>query len=89
MPTDALHFKANGVKVQHMDVHNFYGALMQKSTYQGLIQRDSNQLRPFVLTRSFFMGSQKYGAYWTGDNLSIFEELKGCLVMLLQNSLAA
>ena len=30
------------------------------------------------------MGSQKYGAYWTGDNLAEFGELKGSLGMLLQ-----
>jgi alpha 1,3-glucosidase len=34
------------------------------------------------------MGSQKFGAYWTGDNNSVQTELKGCLIMLLQNGIA-
>ena len=37
-----------------------------------------------MLTRSFFLGSQKYGAYWTGDNRSVYEELQGSLAMILQ-----
>lgn len=24
--------------------------------------------RPFVLSRAFYAGSQRYGAIWTGDN---------------------
>ena len=42
-------------------------------------------LRPFVLTRSFFLGSQKFGTYWTGDNYSVDNEVFGALKMLLQN----
>jgi len=37
-----------------------------------------------VLTRSFFLGSQKYGAWWTGDNTAKFEELQGAVNMILQ-----
>jgi alpha-glucosidase (family GH31 glycosyl hydrolase) len=52
----------------HRDVHNTYGHMMAKATYEGLIERDQGELRPFVLSRSVFLGSQKYGAKWTGDN---------------------
>lgn len=31
------------------------------ATAEGLIKRSSGKERPFVLTRSFFAGSQKYG----------------------------
>jgi len=40
------------------------------------------------LTRSFFLGSQRFGAYWTGDNRAIFEELQGSVIMMLQNGLS-
>ena len=75
MALDAVHMKADGTKRTHLEVHNAYGALHQRSSYRGLLKRDNNQQRPFVLTRSFFLGSQKFGFYWTGDNRSMFEEL--------------
>ena len=57
MPLDAIHVKADGTMYEHRDVHNAYGGLMQKSSYKGLLKRDDYNRRPFVLTRSFFLGS--------------------------------
>ena len=57
MPMNNTHIMKDGTKVKHRWVHNAYGALMHRSTYQGLTERDGNQLRPFVLTRSYFFGS--------------------------------
>lgn len=48
---------------------------MHRTTHRGVLARDDNQRRAFVLTRSFFAGSQKYGAYWSGDNTATVEEL--------------
>lgn len=84
MPMDAVHVKADGTKRTHREVHNAYGALHQRSSYRGLLKRDNNTQRPFVLTRSFFLGSQKFGNYWTGDNRSVFEELQGSISMIMQ-----
>lgn len=50
-------------------MHNAYGLLMAKATHKGAVDRiDDKNLRPFLLSRSSFFGSQKYGAKWTGDN---------------------
>ena len=42
MPVDAIHVKADGTKRTHLEVHNAYGALHQRSSYRGLLKRDNN-----------------------------------------------
>ncbi|XP_023613281.1 neutral alpha-glucosidase C isoform X2 [Myotis lucifugus] len=68
---------------EHRELHNIYGFYQQKATAEGLIQRSGGKKRPFVLTRSFFAGSQKYGAVWTGDNGAKWSYLKISIPMLL------
>ena len=87
IPTNAKHVRANGEQVEHREFHNAYGATQQMASYRGLMQRDSPMLRPFVLTRSYFLGSQKYGAYWTGDNYTVDAEVWGAVKMILQNGI--
>eukprot|EP01097_Dermamoeba_algensis_P008718 TRINITY_DN5900_c0_g1_i1.p1 TRINITY_DN5900_c0_g1~~TRINITY_DN5900_c0_g1_i1.p1 ORF type:complete len:486 (+),score=95.93 TRINITY_DN5900_c0_g1_i1:1284-2741(+) len=77
-PKHLQHFK----NVEHREIHNIYGYLMQKATYEGLASRDPGK-RPFVLSRSFFAGAQRYGAIWTGDNGASWEFLKTGQRMLL------
>lgn len=48
----------------------------------------SSPLRPFVLTRSFWAGSQRFGAMWTGDNAAQWSHLEVSLPMLLSLNLA-
>jgi len=57
LPMDTLHKKANGDIYEHRDLHNAYGALQARSSYRGILERNNNARRPFVLTRSFFLGS--------------------------------
>ncbi|XP_063295320.1 neutral alpha-glucosidase C [Pelobates fuscus] len=84
MPKYAVHH----LSWEHRDVHNLYGFYQQMSTSEGLIRRSGGQERPFVLTRSFFAGSQRYGAVWTGDNKAEWEYLKISIPMLLSLSVA-
>lgn len=73
---------------EHRDVHNMYGFLMTKATYEGMAKFRSHLDRPFILTRSFFAGSQRYCAAWTGDNQAKWEYLKISVPMLLTLSVA-
>ncbi|XP_072284039.1 neutral alpha-glucosidase C isoform X2 [Pyxicephalus adspersus] len=82
MPKNAVHHQG----WEHRDLHNLYGFYQQMSTSEGLIQRSGGKERPFVLTRSFFAGSQRYGAVWTGDNKAEWEYLKISVPMLLSLS---
>jgi mannosyl-oligosaccharide alpha-1,3-glucosidase len=43
---------------EHRALHNRYGHDQMAATYQGQRQRDG--LRPFLLSRAFFAGSQRY-----------------------------
>ncbi|KMZ74917.1 alpha-glucosidase, family GH31 [Zostera marina] len=71
----------------HSHYHNVYGLLMAKSTYEGLKMAEENK-RPFVLTRAGFVGSQRYAATWTGDNLANWDHLHMSISMVLQMSLS-
>jgi alpha-glucosidase (family GH31 glycosyl hydrolase) len=83
MPMTNTHVMKDGSVIQHRWVHNAYGALQQRATYQGLLKRDRGQQRPFVLTRSFFLGSQRYGAMWTGDSKDLYSDIPMSLNQLL------
>lgn len=52
-------------------------------TWQALRSRSDPPQRPFVLTRSFFAGSQRFGAMWTGDNLGTWEHMAVGVKMVL------
>lgn len=72
---------------KHRDVHNQYGYYQTVGTYQGLIDRSNDEIRPFILTRSFFAGSQRYAAHWTGDNVASWEHLQISIPMILTEAL--
>ncbi|VEU43012.1 unnamed protein product [Pseudo-nitzschia multistriata] len=75
---------------EHREWHNIYGMLFQRSTMEGLIRRNKEEnTRPFVLSRSFFAGSQKYGSIWTGDNAAQWSHLEIAAPMLLSLNVAA
>lgn len=70
----------------HDAIHNIYGHLMAKATYEGLLEQDNGR-RPFVLTRAAYAGSQKYCGGWTGDNHSIWAHLTLSLEQICNLSL--
>eukprot|EP01123_Difflugia_compressa_P011360 TRINITY_DN4504_c0_g1_i2.p1 TRINITY_DN4504_c0_g1~~TRINITY_DN4504_c0_g1_i2.p1 ORF type:complete len:736 (+),score=138.13 TRINITY_DN4504_c0_g1_i2:834-3041(+) len=74
---------------EHRDVHNIYGMYMHAATAEGLVLRNpGHNKRPFVLSRAFFVGSQRYGAIWTGDNTADWSHLRISQPMLLSLGVA-
>ena len=45
MPLEAIHKTSDGKIVEHRDLHNAYGLLSHKATYEGLMERDKHELR--------------------------------------------
>jgi len=75
---------------EHREWHNLYGMLFHRSTGEGLIRRNAGEnIRPFVLSRAFFAGTQRYGAIWTGDNAAEWSHLEIASPMLLSLNLGA
>lgn len=84
MEKDSIHYGG----WEHRDVHNINGMLFSNITSQAVKERTTPHNRPFVLTRSFYAGTQKYAALWTGDNLGTWEHMAVGVPMVLSNSIA-
>lgn len=72
-PPDVRHIY-EGMLCTHRKAHNVYGMLMARSTFEGVKTLQSSE-RKLVISRAGYSGSQRYGAVWTGDNLSTWEHL--------------
>ena len=83
MPDNAKHHDGT----PHVEVHNIYGHLQCLAAHNGLQRRSDGKERGFVLSRSFFAGSQRYAAIWTGDNKARWEYLSASIHMLLSMSM--
>ena len=77
---DEVVFTDEDRTASHGRMHNLYGHLMAKSTYEGLKRLDGR--RPFVITRACYAGTQKYATCWTGDNHSIWAHLQMAIPQL-------
>jgi alpha-glucosidase len=66
----------------HRAAHNVYGMQMVRATYEGLKRARPDQ-RPFAITRATYAGGQRYGAVWTGDNISSWDHLRMSLTMVM------
>ena len=72
--------------VSGTEVHNGYGHQWAKTVYNNLTELQSDT-RPFVLMRSGFLGSQRYGMVpWTGDVSRSWGGLKPQVELALQMS---
>ncbi|EER11093.1 Neutral alpha-glucosidase AB precursor, putative [Perkinsus marinus ATCC 50983] len=85
MDRDLIH----GGDIEHRDVHNIYGQYFHRATFEGHAKHRRPGQRPFVLTRSFYVGSHMYGPMWTGDNEASWLHLKAVLPMLVTLSATA
>lgn len=83
MPEDNKHLGGDKIPAgPHLKYHNVYGYLMVKASREGIMKARS-QNRPFILTRSNFLGGQRFAATWTGDNASWESHMTMSVPMIL------
>jgi alpha-glucosidase len=71
----------------HEEIHDLYGHYMAKATYEGL--RKAGPKRPFVITRACYSGTERYSTVWTGDNQSIWSNLRALIPQEISLGLSA
>jgi len=80
-------FDKDGRKASEYEMHNIYGLLEAKATYENLRKKEPNK-RPFILTRAGFSGTQRYAAMWTGDNVARWRDVGLTMPMIMGTGLA-
>lgn len=75
--TSATHYDG----VLEYNAHSLYGFSQAIATHKALLGLDGK--RPFILSRSTFVGSGSYAAHWTGDNKGTWEDLKYSISTML------
>lgn len=86
-PSDTLHTLSDGSIVNADAIHNVYGHQWAKMVFDNQLKMSPDQ-RPFILMRSGFAGSQRYGMIpWTGDVSRSWGGLKPQVELSLQMSL--
>ena len=81
MPVTNVHKGGDGLREDvHLRYHNVYGLNMVRASRQGLLLANPTK-RPFILSRSNFLGGHRYAATWTGDNYSNWEQFMASIPM--------
>jgi alpha-D-xyloside xylohydrolase len=64
--------------------HNIYGLSEAVATNKALTKITGQ--RPYLLSRSSFMGSGKFTTKWTGDNAATWDDLKSSIISIMDFS---
>lgn len=86
IPVNAIH-TVDDNRIEHREIHNVYGLLMNKAGYDALKIFAPNK-RPWILSRSGWAGVQRYAWNWTGDVSSSWQMLRTTVSSLLNLSLS-
>ena len=69
MVSSAVHYD----DILEYNAHNMYG--LSKDIMKNTTLNLELKKRPFILTRSTFVGSGEHAAHWTGDNVATWNDL--------------
>lgn len=71
---------------RNYDVHNLYGITQSEVTNKAVSEILKNK-RPFILSRSTFVGSSRYANHWTGDVISDWASLRQSVTDMMLGSI--
>ncbi|HFE9700195.1 TPA: glycoside hydrolase family 31 protein [Clostridium perfringens] len=74
-----LHNSDNGV-IEHKEFHNRYGFEMSRCSKEVQEELHPNE-RGFSMTRATYAGGQRYSSVWTGDNMSLWSQMRMSISM--------
>ena len=87
-PPDLVHVGGGDLpRGPHARYHNAYGMLMSQATHAAMKLARPDK-RPFLLSRSNYIGGQRYAAMWTGDNSASWDHLYWSVTMTLNMGLS-
>ncbi|MER6345689.1 glycoside hydrolase family 31 protein [Streptomyces sp. NPDC001595] len=81
LPRSARH-SLEGRGGDHREAHNVYALCMAQAGFEGLAERVPGR-RPFVFSRSGWVGMQRYGGTWSGDVATGWPGLRASLSLVL------
>ncbi|PRW45700.1 alpha-glucosidase isoform A [Chlorella sorokiniana] len=84
----ASHAPINGSAVLEYNAHNLYGLTQAKATREAAIAIKGGSRRPFLVSRSTFLGSGAYAAMWTGGNNASFQGMQWSVPAVIGAGLA-
>lgn len=79
MPYECIHNGDYGM-LTHEEFHNRYGFEMSRCSSEAQKELSPNT-RGFSMTRATYAGGQRYSSIWTGDNSSLWSQLRMSLPM--------
>lgn len=85
--SEPFEMRFNRGRADHETFHNQYANGMAQATRDGFQQAAPGR-RPFLLTRSGWIGIGRFSAAWTGDNFSNAHHLKQCIPLSLNLALS-
>ncbi|KAH7649913.1 hypothetical protein FG379_001757 [Cryptosporidium bovis] len=77
----------NYYNLEEREIHSLYSFYNVRSVFNGLLNKFKIKRRPFILSRSFWFGSNRYSFVWTGDSESNWNHYYSTININVKNAI--